>query len=218
MKAKWEKGGDVANEQGFSYFPGNTNTLLFKLPEYVANLELTKGVIPEFVNPKYADEERNKFKAPTRLECMMQDYPKLLSSKGAVGFTSYDTWYCFSPAKNNLVDAAACVKKGLPSYGASQAEYEFYNWTNNVLEKAGVKIIRNDKAEDYSGIQLAFGPRILLDPTFAISFSELKQKFIGDVTFTADSSCVLTGLTSKFENCLVDGHIVVKDGDHLTGP
>lgn len=46
-------------------------------------------MIPEFVNPKYADETRTLFKSPTRLECMMQDYPKLLSSKGEVGFTSY---------------------------------------------------------------------------------------------------------------------------------
>jgi UDP-sugar pyrophosphorylase len=35
LKAKWEKGGDVANDKGFSDFPGNTNTLIFKIPEYV---------------------------------------------------------------------------------------------------------------------------------------------------------------------------------------
>jgi len=56
---------------GYSIFPGNTNTLLFKLKPYAENLNKTKGVIPEFVNPKYADAEKNVFKAPTRLECMM---------------------------------------------------------------------------------------------------------------------------------------------------
>ena len=35
-------------------------------------LERTKGVMPEFVNPKYADSEKTVFKKPTRLECMMQ--------------------------------------------------------------------------------------------------------------------------------------------------
>ena len=35
-------------------------------------LERTKGVMPEFVNPKYADAEKTVFKKPTRLECMMQ--------------------------------------------------------------------------------------------------------------------------------------------------
>ena len=52
----------------------------------------------------------------------------------------YDTWYCFSPAKNNIKDAAACVAKGIPSYGAAEAEYNFYEWTNKVLRIAGVNI------------------------------------------------------------------------------
>ena len=102
LKAKWNPEGDVPNAQGYSHFPGNTNSLLFKLTEYVQNLEKSKGVIPEFVNPKYADAERTQFKAPTRLECMMQDYPKLLGPGSPVGFTSYPYWFCYSPAKNNL--------------------------------------------------------------------------------------------------------------------
>ena len=37
---------------------------------------------------------------------MMQDYPKLLTAAtGKVGFTTYETWFCFSPAKNNINDA-----------------------------------------------------------------------------------------------------------------
>jgi len=71
LRAKWNEAGDVANEHGYSHFPGNTNTLVFKIPEYVDNLTATGGVIPEFVNPKYANAERTVFKAPTRLECMM---------------------------------------------------------------------------------------------------------------------------------------------------
>jgi UDP-sugar pyrophosphorylase len=99
----------VPNEQGYSSFPGNINTLIFKIPDYVERLAETGGVIPEFVNPKYANAERTQFKAPTRLECMMQDYPKLCSKqKGSVGFTTYPTWFCFSPAKNNATDALAC--------------------------------------------------------------------------------------------------------------
>lgn len=82
LKDKWNPNGDIPNADGYSYFPGNTNTLIFKIPEYASNLERTKGVIPEFVNPKYSDETRTTFKAPTRLECMMQDYPRLLHSKG----------------------------------------------------------------------------------------------------------------------------------------
>lgn len=71
LKAKWNPEGDVANDQGFSSFPGNTNTLVFKIPDYVNSLQGSGGIIPEFVNPKYANAERTQFKAPTRLECMM---------------------------------------------------------------------------------------------------------------------------------------------------
>lgn len=80
LRAKWNRNGDVKNQLGYSHFPGNTNTLVFKIPEYYDNLTRSGGVIPEFVNPKYANQEKTIFKSPTRLECMMQDYPKLLSS------------------------------------------------------------------------------------------------------------------------------------------
>ena len=39
LKEKWNKAGDIKNEIGYSYFPGNTNTLVFKLPEYYENLK-----------------------------------------------------------------------------------------------------------------------------------------------------------------------------------
>ena len=51
LKQKWNKDGDIKNEHGYSYFPGNTNTLVFKIPEYCAKLQETGGIIPEFVNP-----------------------------------------------------------------------------------------------------------------------------------------------------------------------
>ena len=40
LKAKYNPEGDVASKDtGYSDFPGNTNTLVFKIPEYVKNLE-----------------------------------------------------------------------------------------------------------------------------------------------------------------------------------
>ena len=70
---------------------------------------------------------------------MMQDYPRLLEDQNndkntkttpQVGFTMYDRWFCYSPAKNKLSDAKGLVEQNLPSYGAAQAEYDFYSWTN----------------------------------------------------------------------------------------
>jgi UDP-sugar pyrophosphorylase len=72
LKASGLKGDFNDENTGFSPYPGNINQLLFRLEDYVSALELSRGIMPEFVNPKYADDERTVFKKPTRLECMMQ--------------------------------------------------------------------------------------------------------------------------------------------------
>eukprot|EP01017_Pseudomicrothorax_dubius_P045185 TRINITY_DN7778_c0_g1_i3.p1 TRINITY_DN7778_c0_g1~~TRINITY_DN7778_c0_g1_i3.p1 ORF type:complete len:422 (+),score=149.67 TRINITY_DN7778_c0_g1_i3:49-1266(+) len=68
-----EHGGEKTDEKGFSLYPGNINTLVFSLKEYVPILNETQGLVAEFINPKYADATKTAFKSPTRLECMMQD-------------------------------------------------------------------------------------------------------------------------------------------------
>jgi len=81
----------------------------------------------------------------------------------------YETWFCFSPAKNNVNDALACHNKGLPSFGAASAEYDFYNWTNKMLRIAGVDIPESTTTTDCAGIPINFGPKILLEPSFSLT-------------------------------------------------
>ena len=93
LKATISAEGDVNDPAtGLSMFPGNINQLLFKLDPYVANLNKSEGEMHEFVNPKYADKEKTVFKKPTRLECMMQEYPKVLPKGAKVGFTTAEAW------------------------------------------------------------------------------------------------------------------------------
>ena len=66
---------------------GNINQFILKMSSYATSLERTRGLIAEFVNPKYKDASKTTFKSSTRLECMMQDYPKALSSSAAISFT-----------------------------------------------------------------------------------------------------------------------------------
>lgn len=213
LRAKWNKDGDIKNDIGYSHFPGNTNTLVFKIPEYCDNLDKTGGVIPEFVNPKYANAEKTVFKSPTRLECMMQDYPKLLKSTGEVGFTMYETWFCFSPAKNNIKDAAALIAKGVPSYGAAEAEWNFYNWSNKMLTLAGVQIDYAKEKQNFNGMQFAFGPKVLLDPTFAITLAELKTKFQGKCKISQGGSLIANGEDTIFLNLdLAEATLVTGSG------
>lgn len=130
----------------------------------------------------------------------MQDYPKLLTSTGEVGFTTYEPWYCFSPAKNNIKDAAGCVAKGIPSYGAAEAEYNFYEWTNRMLEVAGVEIARNPEKTDFNGMQFAFGPKVLLDPKCAITLAEIRQRFQGKCKLSSGATLILNDSKIQFNN------------------
>ena len=65
-------GGDVNEADGYSKYPGNINGFMVNAAEYLRTLGATGGAIGEFINPKYADDERSSFRSPARLECMMQ--------------------------------------------------------------------------------------------------------------------------------------------------
>eukprot|EP00438_Fugacium_kawagutii_P023192 Skav215053 [mRNA] locus=scaffold1021:239020:246877:- [translate_table: standard] len=109
-------GGDVADSSGFSPYPGNINVLVFRVPQMAERLAATGGIVPEFVNPKWADAEKSKFKSPTRLESLMQDFPMLCRKDDPVGFTQMDRLMSFTAVKNNLADAA---KKNPPDCALS---------------------------------------------------------------------------------------------------
>ena len=155
--------GDVNGDDGLSPFPGNYNQLLFRLDDYVKTLDATKGLVPEFVNPKYADETRTKFKKPTRLECMMQDLPRMFDSSCLVGFTtcignglskereellcqnlSDPLAFClkrdisfFSPVKNNVIDAAKKQHSGNHPACAASGEADLYEINSRSLISLG---------------------------------------------------------------------------------
>lgn len=82
--------------------------------------------MPEFVNPKYADETKTLFKSPARLECMMQDYPLLLTDYSKVSYTIYDRLFSFSATKNSIEGAKAAIASGVPPSSAGSNEVDFY--------------------------------------------------------------------------------------------
>ena len=108
---------------GYSPFPGNANNIVIEMGAYAKTLNgEDKGVVIEFVNPKYKDDTRTEFKKPTRLECMMQDIPKLfqkeMGSEANIGFTQFDRWFTFSPAKVSAIEWSNLIfDTYLPSYG-----------------------------------------------------------------------------------------------------
>jgi len=212
--------GDVADPNtGYSPYPGNANNLVIEMGAYAKTLNgEDQGVVIEFVNPKYKDESRTEFKKPTRLECMMQDIPKLfqkeMGSEANIGFTMFDRWFTFSPAKNSLEAGVEDVNKGGKAPGTmSSSESDKYIQNQRKLKFAGmdVDVTEEEDLVKIAGITVTPGPRIILCPGFAITQQELVDKIEGG-KITNRSALVLEGESLKVKNLDLDGALVIRTG------
>mmetsp|Transcript_21102 Transcript_21102/g.32201 ORF Transcript_21102/g.32201 Transcript_21102/m.32201 type:complete len:688 (+) Transcript_21102:85-2148(+) len=220
LRTQGDKQGDVADPiTGFSPYPGNANNLVMELSSYATTLRgEDQGVVVEFVNPKYKDETRTEFKKPTRLECMMQDFPKLLQKEipgNQVGFTELERWFSFSPAKNSLESGVESVLKGNAAPGTmSSAESDMYVLNQRKLQQAGVTIsVSAENMVMAAGIPVTAGPRVILTPRFAITQEEMNAKITGgekDISITERSSLILDGEQLEIKSLTLDGALVIR--------
>jgi len=203
-------GGDTADASGSSPYPGNVNTLIFALKPYAAALSATGGSMPEFVNPKYANAEKTKFKKPTRLECMMQDFPKLLTPDVSVGFTSFDRWFSFSPVKNSIAEAIAAHEMGVFAASPGAGEAAVYEANQRLFRLAGCEV-GTAEPSTFLGLPLVLGPAIALTPNFALSVDELICRCPGGSTISISpkSSLVLDG-DITLHGLSLDGALSIK--------
>lgn len=203
-------GGDVNGPDGFSPFPGNINQLIFTLAPYIEVLDRTGGLVPEFVNPKYADSSKTKFQKPTRLECMMQDLPKLLGPEVKVGFTQFPEW-TYSPVKNNNKEALAKFKTGVKGRSAPEGEFEYYFANCQLLHAVGVKL---PESAPFSvlGFNLQTTPRVVLYPDFGLSLSKLGKSFPNpsQIFMTPTSSLIIEGEDIVIKEMDLDGALHIK--------
>ena len=86
----------------------------------------------------------------------------------------YDAWFCYSPVKNNIQEAQKCIDKNTSSFGAAEAEFNFFNWTNKMMKIAGVHgfegYSKTFRAKDFS-----IGPKVILDPKFFLILEDIRQ-------------------------------------------
>ncbi|KAL3919700.1 MAG: hypothetical protein SGPRY_005536 [Prymnesium sp.] len=207
LKATVEPRGDVNGENGYSAYPGSINQLIFAMEPYAAKLKESGGGMPEFVNPKYTDSTKTAFKAPTRLECMMQaralyDYPKSLGSEASVGFSSVTNTIAFSPVKTNLADSKlkfgglckgqgyyawgwlspvtvdlSSMLTGMPTYSAASGEADIYKSNCEMLAAAGVALPGFTQVVR-AGVEVDDCPRVVVDPSFGITLAQWKSKLV----------------------------------------
>ncbi len=220
LRATVSPEGDVNDESGFSPYPGNINQLVFNLDSYVSILERTKGVMPEFVNPKYADAEKTIFKKPTRLECMMQDFPTVLQGDETekVGFTSLASELCFSPVKNATADGVALQAKGTHPGVAASGEADQSGAVARILRSIGCEVEEGSKVT-FNGIEVSSGPDVVLKPSFAACATEFKKKFPNPaaVKISGRSSLVLSGQGLTIESLDLDGAAVIECEEGASG-
>lgn len=203
-------GGDVNDPAtGFSPFPGNINQLVMALGPYCAQLQATGGGVAEFVNPKYADKSRTAFKSSTRLECMMQDWAKTVPPGTAVGFTVIqEVWVGYSPVKNSVADALAKVAAGCPPHSAASGECDQYGATARAMRLCGAQV-GEPEAVVFAGTPLELWPRVVVAPSTAATFVEMRDKVV--VPSGPDAVRI-----SQRSVLIVSGDITIR-GLHLDG-
>lgn len=207
LRATTSPDGDVNDETGHSPFPGNINQLVFALEPYCATLERTRGTIAEFVNPKYADASMETFKSSTRLECMMQDYPKELPASAKVGFTSLPVWIAYSPVKNNAADAAKKAAGGNHPQSGVTGETDLFAANSNILKMLGAEVGGPEK-RTFNGIEVDVYPRVVWASSWARTLAEARQH-VGKVKISASSTLLLEG-NVHLEDLELDGALIVR--------
>ncbi len=232
-----EEKGDVADETGFSPYPGNMNVFILEQDTYVQKLNETGGIFAEIVNPKPDT-------LISRLEAPMQDIAQYLRGD-EVGATNFDSDFVFAPAKNGLRNALIAVAKGVFPESLPTVENVHYRNNRLLFKLAGMDVdvegqIKYVFAKNYivefgksgkvrvlglpgeekidvgevvksvhvKGVPYSYGAKIIFSPNFALLPNDVKQKVKGG-RISARSVLVINGENVKLEDVDIDGTLII---------
>ena len=76
-----------------------------------------------------------------------------------------------------------------------------------MLKIAGVNIPDSTTTTDCAGIPFNFGPKILLEPSFALCLQDLRDRFVSGCQFKPASTIILGGRAAEgtYSDLVVDG-------------
>ena len=194
-------------------YPGNINVLCVSIHSYITTLQHTQGSVPEFINPKYANNDNTGFQSPSRLECMMQDLPKIMHSAMKVGYCSLPRWICFSAAKNSYDNAL--LQERNTGYGESifSMEEDYYKLFRKVLQPYihfPPTIANHDKLS--TRVQgTPSTPIIVLSPNAALSITEMKRCFSGQIELSENAVLYINKPNVHLHDVQIEGAMVIQE-------
>ncbi|ORC87736.1 UDP-sugar pyrophosphorylase [Trypanosoma theileri] len=212
-------GGDsAAPGSPYSPFPGSINTLVLNFKDYVPLLTQSRGTVPEFINPKFTDETKTKFK-PCRIESLMQDVALLFDpSKHRVGATTF-TRLTYQPVKNALLEGVKKTLQGLDAHCAATGEEGFYEIMRQRFQSAGLKL--PSRLNDAFDVEVANTLKVRLFPiivadamAMGVSLEEITQRLLPHpekVKISERSVLIVEGRV-RIESLTLDGAL------RLVGP
>jgi len=66
-------------------------------------------------------------------------------------------------------------------------------------------------------MKFAFGPKILIDPTFALIYKDFEEKFKGENKISKDSTLILYGRKTHMKDLILDGTLKAAGGEEVKG-
>jgi len=161
------------------------------------------------VNPKY-NADKQSFKKPTRLECLMQDFPKLLNEDARVGFCQFQRWTSFSAVKNTIVDGADKQKQGNAAEVAATGETDMYTWPYKILKQAGVDIA-DPISISYRNVKVDQPPKVVLHPSVGVTQDQVIQHFPGknQIHIPQGSTLIVEGDVT-FHSLNLSGTLIIR--------
>lgn len=141
----------------------------------------------------------------------MQDYAKTVPAGTRVGFTVIqEVWVGYSPVKNSVADAQAKVASGCPPHSAASGECDQYGAAARAMRLCGCEV-GEPQACSFAGTPLQLWPRVVLSPSTACSFTQLRDAVLptpAAVHISSRSAMVLQGAVI-LEGLQLDGTLTI---------
>jgi len=202
--------GDVADPvTGKSPYPANLNVYFIENGIYKKVLDMTKGIMPEFANPKFTDASKTSFQ-PTRLETMMQDIAMILPEGSKVAVVNYaDKRAVFSPVKNSFSEAEKKIKTGNYPDHMATGESDYYKYNRKLIAFAGMQVdVEESEARAQGIVPYSEGAKVVFYRSFFTTADDVLSKIKGG-SISNKSTLVIGGKNVYLEDVDIDGSLII---------